>query len=55
MSEINLFEMEWNKINEKSDININSLSLFQEIENELSKKLLEERVRETRQAEPSPS
>ena len=43
MSEIELFEMEWNKINEKSDLNINFLSLFQEIENELSKKLLQER------------
>ena len=43
MSEIGLSEMEWNKINEKSDLNINSLSLFQESENKLSKKLLEER------------
>ena len=43
MSEIDLFEMEWGDINEKSGLDINPLSLFQEIEKEVSEKLLKER------------
>ena len=43
MSEIDLYEMEWGDINEKSGLDINPLSLFQEIEKEISEKLLKER------------
>ena len=43
MSQIDLFEMEWDINDQKNDLEINSLSLFQEIEKELSEKLLEEK------------
>ena len=43
MSKIDLFEMEWENISQKNELEINSLSLFQEIEKELSESLLEEK------------
>ena len=43
MSEIDLFEMEWSIDDQKNKIKINSLSLFQEIEKQLSETLLEEK------------
>ena len=42
MSETSLFDMEWEGIKRETDLNIDSLSLFREIEQELSKKLLHE-------------
>ena len=42
MSETSLFDIEWECIKRESDLNIDSLSLFREIEQELSKKLLHE-------------
>ena len=46
MSEIDLFEMEWSIDDKKNNPNINSLSLFQEIERALSENLLEEKSEE---------
>ena len=43
MSKIDLSEMEWENISQKNDLEINSLSLFQEIEKELGESLLEEK------------
>ena len=43
MSEIDLFEMEWSIDDKKNNPNINSLSLFQEIERALGENLLEEK------------
>ena len=43
MSKIDLSEMEWENISRKNDLEINSLSLFQEIEKELGESLLEEK------------
>ena len=43
MSKIDLFEMEWENISQKNELEINSLSLFQKIEKELSESLLEEK------------
>ena len=42
MSETSLFDMEWEGFKRETDLNIDSLSLFREIEQELSKKLLHE-------------
>ena len=46
MSEIDLFEMEWSIDDKKNNLNINSLSLFQEIERALGENLLEEKSEE---------
>ena len=43
MSKIDLFEMEWENISQKNELEINSLSLFQKIVKELSESLLEEK------------
>ena len=43
MSEIELFEMEWSIDDQKSNPDINSLSLFQEIERALGENLSEEK------------
>ena len=43
MSKIDLSEMEWENISQKNDLEINSLSLFQEIKKELGESLLEEK------------
>ena len=43
MSKIDLFEMEWENISQKNELEINSLSLFQKIGKELSESLLEEK------------
>ena len=43
MSQIDLFDMEWDINDQKNKMEINSLSLFQEIERQLSETLLEEK------------
>ena len=43
MSQIDLFDMEWDINGQKNKMEINSLSLFQEIERQLSETLLEEK------------
>ena len=43
MSQIDLFDMEWNNNDQKNEIEIDSTYLFQEIERQLSEYLLEEK------------
>ena len=43
MSQIDLFDMAWDINDQKNKMEINSLSLFQEIERQLSETLLEEK------------
>lgn len=42
MSEIDIFEIEWSIDDQKNNLDINSLSLFQEIERALGENLSEE-------------
>ena len=42
MSEIDIFEIEWSIDDQKNNLDINSLSLFQEIERALDENLSEE-------------
>ena len=46
MSQPDLFEMEWGNINEKYEIEVDAISMFQEIEKQLSEVLLEEKGEE---------
>ena len=43
MSQIDLFDMEWNNNDQKNEIEIDSTYLLQEIERQLSEYLLEEK------------
>ena len=46
MSDTSLFEMEWKDFNKEDNLNIDPLSLFKEIEQEVSEKLIEEKATE---------
>ena len=52
MSQIDPSKMEWREEANKNKIDINSLSLLQEIEKVLGKNIFEEKTEETRQMAP---